>query len=122
MSQRNPFKSLCKVINDEGIIPPTYSVCRVMRFIRLIKNMKQQDFEARQTFEMEGISQSYLSKIECMDTTPTYETTFIFCQIANVAPCDFLDCVSKTMYMTNLQAAEYIGKKILKIMMEESDK
>ncbi len=116
---RNPFKSLCKVTKDNNTIPPEFAVCRVMKYIRLIKNMTQQGIAEVKTPDGKFMSQSYISKIELMQITPTFDTVFLFCQLTKTDPCDFLDCVAKTMYMSNLQAAEYIGKKIMKILMDE---
>lgn len=81
--------------------------------------MSQQQIADAKTPDGKCISQSYISKIEQMQITPTFDTAFLFCQLTKINPCDFLDCVAKTMNMTNLQAAEYIGKKIMKILMEE---
>lgn len=119
MKPRNPFKSLCKVTKDNNTIPPVLSVCRVFKYTRLIKNMTQQQLAEKKTTDGRSFSQSNLSKIESGQIIPSFETVFFFCELTKIDPKDFLECVSKTMYMTNLQAAEYIGKKILKIIMDQ---
>ena len=118
---RNPFKSLCKVTKDDNTIPPILSVCRVFKYTRLIMNMTQEHIAGKRTESGESISQSYLSKIERGQLIPTFETLILYCELISIDPKDFLDFVSKTMYMTNLQAAEYIGKKVLKIVMNETE-
>ena len=119
--QRNPFKSLCKVTKDDNTIPPILSVCRVFKYTRLIMNMTQEHIAGKRTESGESISQSYLSKIERGQLIPTFEILFLYCELISIDPKDFLDFVTKTMYMTNLQAAEYIGKKVLKIVMNETE-
>ena len=118
---RNPFKSLCKVTKDDNTIPPILSVCRVFKYTRLIMNMTQEHIAGKRTESGESISQSHLSKIERGQLIPTFETLFLYCKLTRIDPKDFLDCVSQTMYMTNLQAAEYIGKKVLKIIMKQDE-
>ena len=116
---RNLFKSICRVKNDNDTIPPEFSVCRVMKYLRHIKEMTQQDIEAAKAPDGKSLSQSYVSKIELMQTTPTFDMIFTFCYITKVDPQVFLDCVSQTMYMTNLEAAEYTCKKVLKTVIEK---
>ena len=115
---RNPFKLLCKVTKDDNTIPPMLSVCRVFKYTRLIMNMTQEHIADKKTESGECISQSYLSKIERGQLIPTFEILFLYCELIRIDPRDFPDYVAKTMYMTNLQAAEYIGKKVLKIVMD----
>lgn len=118
---KKPYLTLCKVKKPNETITPEMSICRVFKYLRLLKCMTQEDISKRQTPDGKSMSQSFISKIEAMKTIPDFETLFIFCALTDTNPQDFLDYVSKTLYMTNGEAAEYIGKAVMKKIIENEE-
>lgn len=109
-SQEKQNLSVNKVIPDsqeDSTIDAIYSPSRVILIIRHLKGLSQRDLAS------EKVSKSYVSRVERMESVPTYSMLLHFCAVLQVDPETFFSYVFKTQDMTWSEAVQFISNSFM---------
>ena len=115
LSKEQWIYTVCKLEpsmeNDK--IDLRYSPNRVLRLVRLLKNLGCKELYMNKTKYHAAVSQSYYSKLEKMQSVMSWDVILHMSTLLDISPELFIQYTLMTAHMSWKEAAMYIGSDII---------